>query len=1670
MGDGLEPIEMIPEEARPEKPAIDETSGLPMLSRRSLLGGLAATTLAASGMMLLPKARGGVLFAGFNPLGAEKAYASSIWTGSFSFTVVGSDEVGIQVVDVSGLTDYDDESEKKAPPVKNATVTLASLSNDSVVSGQTDDEGKVILSIRDIAPTTDPEDGVFRANAVLSVTTEKARVKMRDFSTGRVCLEGATGLVVGAHKTDDTDVYMERCTFDDWDIHYSKLTFLRSNENTLGDHTFAVRVKGTTDNVKVSLVILDAATKSKTVVKEKTTTAKLNSKSGLVEGKIQGHFLQTGHADCISVDDAIARITLTVGGKSYTTDIELLVEDTPVDSEKVSGPIIPFTSRADTLFNFTASGDWPCFNKLSFSALGPFPAVQVSATPYGGIIGFGTDFNMMDDKGHFSKDSWKKDHKGNIAQRYKNMQDRKVQQYNDRKNAGKEVEMYDLGNPNPQAATRKSPFLKNCEVNIIARLALMYKYAGFEGQGDKRKTKFEGGGTVELGLSANGTLTLEFMAGPVPMYLSGTLGASLLAGFTVVSHYRQLANTKELDCTDMAWSVDDSLAILVKFLLNISLGVGYKGLVSLSFDATFTFPFYFGFLEKGGGDKTDPHITIGVTILLEIVLQAGLFKLSGQIYSYDKSTWYNNWGNDSAALTGEDAWGGIEPRFRLTHPGESTPRHTLVFGDDGRLLNTSADPFTLMAPTTDAMMEGSHEADARAAGGNGAGALTGEEFAALEERHIASFKPALNQTGVFKREANAVDGAPDEATTVFVGQMPKAVVRENGDVETELVPCEGANAFFFGERPDVAVASGPAVSGVAAGGASSGSGTLVAGTIAALPGESFEGDPLLGFALGATREFDYTPVAGKTTGTSCDPVGVAGIAAHDGVVPNVNAVIYKNVHSDPRQRVVTIGGVPHLFRVMTVKYPTANNGCYCRSRVVASKYDSGSRTWGEPKVLEYNTGNRDLPRVDIYDYEFDIAVRTGDKKWTQEGEACLIVTGGLRPSGDGTTFHEAVSNSTVAVLVIDKDLEVLQCIVRGVKDSSASGLAFGDDAAESMICSPCIVDGFAPNGASGSLAFAFLRRSAGSAAGLTTSAAKVTFCVGHCYVRDGYLSFPSVFKEAEGVALASDVYGMKAVAGNAVKGKYDSLLTLVINHQQGYDVCTATIPPGQDFSKLQITHCIQSSDKLPEIQPWPHHGTFLFVKERPAVEDAPDPDFHLYQGTFEVGKTGQTAFGAQQVDLAGLKGASFCVSPSGEFVFYYESYRDKPDSNPEADVTSSNVTGTGDDTVRHIMASRLIDGKFCEDFPFCEIDQPIDHIEVLNLEGDASSFIATEITDADNSLADMRYIGVPNVLAAEIESFVQTDPFVCAGHPCPFQMDVRNHGNLIIGGFDVQMLDPEQGGTVVDTAHVGEIEPDKISPTAANMGWGHTSTDTPQLTAEEKQGFLMPGKKMSYGVSFNIPEDWEGKKTVLLRISNAWTPGMRVAGLAGPGAAGAAGFTEERGGLVVRAVNEGVHFFHQGAEGGVSLVDSRQGEGSVYDPAETVSGGKPDPDKPVKPDPDDPVKPDPKPGEPDPKPGEPDSGNPGYPGSGNPVSSGSETGSSDSDNPSASKSDAAEVTSDANPLAGDAGGSEPSAKKDDDLWLAGPLALALAGAGALAAGYSARRTRIEREAREDDGE
>lgn len=1555
------------------------------MSRRGFLRG-AATVVTMGFLELLPRVEGGYLTPVYDALGTSTALALE-GSSSFTITVVGKGEVGFHVVDVSTK-----DSSGNYAPVYQATVTVTSRFNNKRVSGKTDKEGNVILSIESLCPArVAGSTNDYQCNASISVTTgTDSRPRMRDFSAGLVSLEGASGVVIGTHKLDSNDFYVERFTFDDWDVHYTKNSFLRSKMNT-SDHAIDIRVAGVTGNVTGTLTVFDAKEGTK-LLGPFPANATYDASTTYASARVTGKFLESGHSQCFIKDSVILQYDYSYGGKTKTDKIEMSIEDTPMDKAVV--PFYPLPFDADSIFSFSASGDWPCFNGLSFSLLDPGFPLTVSFTPITLIVGIGLDASMVNDKGKLSATAWMNEPHLNAIRRLKNTSnsmDYRMRLREKNKAAVEEDE---------NTSKQNKHILGNFDLTIIARIVACIQWSGLKSDPDYGYKKlFDGKGNFEVGLSLSGGFTVSGTVGPVPMFFSLTAGvAATFAGMLDIA--KEIAeSTRELALKDANVNLSGAVSLNFKFFLTVSGGVGYSGLCTLGISATVTIPIYFGWKEKKTSGQSDPHIAIGVTFLLEVVFQCLLFKVSGQIWSYAKNPWFDNWKKGDGALdeasVGDDAWiaAGVEPRFLLDHEGEL--RHSFIAANDGTLLRGSDDPFADMIPVTNDQMHGAREADATK--------VASDEESLDAASEMARFV-AVETDGMEKVFFRA-----DDNTYVYVDKAPCVVMGEDGSVVTELVDCPGTNTFRFVDEPLAAQAEDvelddqegptedfqaqdaptdeagaqavltedleaqatvaevpeawtdesddPDWSGVAAAVIPNADITdglpaveltadeapmdeismdmLPADELPAdeLPADEplteeapeykvsedeaealraqsdedapFAGDPFLGFALPAGEEYSYQYIEGKTTGNYCGIAGIADIAEHDGVTPSVDVVIYDEVFSDPRQRVVSIEGVPHLFRIVTISYPTATGEPRCRSRVVASRFDLASRTWGQPMVIEYGSGDKDLPRLDIFDYDFDIVARPASALWTKGASACLVVTGGLRPNGDNTSVYDAFAAPTVSVVILDQSLRVMHCSVKRVDTS-----LYPDGNKHTILC-PRIADGFAYGSLSGAIAYAFLHRSATEANLLMSSAASVSFGVGYCYIRDGYFNLSANLKDE--VTLPSTVTDIEVVAGGSLEKSYDSLLTLLFNRSDGFDVCSAMLPEHKGFDSVVIKHNVSSDDPLPEIKPWYYHGSFLFVKERPATENGQEKDFYLYEGTFDPTSDGQKSLTPRRVDKAGIKSGRFSVSPSGSYLFYYETFRGNPGDDIDPDTGEHTPTY---DEVYRIMASRYVDGTFCEDFPFCELNHPVDHFAIMDITQDASTFLATQITDASKSLASLRYIAVPLSLSAEVEAMTQKEDFVYAGKKCPFQVDVRNHGNLIIEGFDLELLD--SAGAVIDTVEIGKIDPDNIYLTASSTSWaenlmGASDPETPlRLSAEEEQGLLMPGKLVKYEVEFNIPENWSGEKTVRVRVANARTPDLEA-------------MSED--GNVVR-------HFHEGVDSSI-LLHGASAEALLYDPEES---------------------------------------------------------------------------------------------------------------------------------------
>ena len=1156
---------------------------------------------------------------------------------------------------------------------------------------------------------------------------------------------------------------------------------------------------------------------------------------------------------------------------------------------------------------------------------------------------------------------------------------------------------------------RREPLFKNIELNAGFEGYLTLDWEGMVQDPEKGYLvkHFDGKLLVGVGFGVKGVIVQQVFIGGFPFYLSFsiefTMQASIQGAASLITE--QTIVNLPLNQTHFDY---DIAAPVFNFALvgNLTIGAGVKDICSLGISGTGTLQLYVACLSrKMIADGRDcPHVVLGGKFVAEVFFQALVLKVSKTVYNVEDKRLYDSWPDSpSQTLYGEEAFGEYEPVFRLRQPDGSL-RHTMIYnvGQDGTATLIAGndgsiyDNMQIVTEKDDLVKTVEVEGNTD---GVGIPLVTAADLE--REQVLVDKSPAFvrQDDGSYKIEIVDSQGSvtivvpDDEGESLESQAEPQDTGQETQDTETqeqadvaqdvsevagvagteEVAAAEGDQATGQEGLEAMAVAAvpGEVLQETVDGGAELGAAEVTEPAAAPEPepeapsgleaqaepepapesapepepvsapdillGESYWKNPGLGFAEPVFEECTYTPVENPehpTQSYTLPPSDVAGFAENGGIKPTLDVIINNGVFSDPRQRVVTIGDTPYLFRILTVKLQTPD-GMVLRSRLSASRYNTSAKAWDTPKVINFTSDTGDLSRYMIFDYAFDLVVRPSNATWYKGSTIGIVMTGGMRPYGDDQEhLYDIFASPVVMVVFLDANLNV---VTRHVRRADAY---LGTDSYHMVHC-PHIVDRFTPDGSSGVFAFTFVSRNASSPELLMTDSAKVGYTVGTC------ASLPNMksFDVATGVMqeLEPSVHEVKMVVGTAVSGFCQQSVSLLAIYPLGYDVYTAYIGENEAFSNIHYVNNITNrSDSLPNLVAWPGHSAFLYT--RPAVEGN-DPNPHLYAGTFNLAASGASTFTEEQVDLAGFKGNAFGVSSSGNYVFFYETHDGW--AGDEIDADSGKSTGSTTKIIHRIKAAKYVGGKFCEDFVFCELSHRVDTLEAMTFNGDANTFIASEVIDAEHSVARMRFISVPHCFASTVESFRTLDDFALAGKPCTFKMTVRNHGNMIIRGFSVDFVDLDDHDNVIATVEVGEIKPDQVMRGLESYDWvnpGQESDDSAYPLSEALQdGALMPGAALTYPVTFPIPEYWGDKKegekhatrNVHLHIHSEWGEDYSLQAM------------EEGGGhRFVESVTNDMHFggpVHGGTDGIVN-VHIAEGKGRFYDPDESwEKNGEDDP-------------------------------------------------------------------------------------------------------------------------------
>ena len=233
---------------------------------------------------------------------------------------------------------------------------------------------------------------------------------------------------------------------------------------------------------------------------------------------------------------------------------------------------------------------------------------------------------------------------------------------------------------------------------------------------------------------------------------------------------------------------------------------------------------------------------------------------------------------------------------------------------------------------------------------------------------------------------------------------------------------------------------------------------------------------------------------------------------------------------------------------------------------------------------------------------------------------------------------------------------------------------------------------------------------------------------------------------------------------------------------------------------------------------------------------------------------------------------SFGIDPTGTLLFYptvrenLKKVNEKTKKEEETaggytyevskdgKLESKPVRGIND---HRIMACRLRNGKFSDPFVFAEVNYDLDDLNVANVSSDSVGFLSTDVVDAQKAHADMYYTTIPFVKCANVIGCEAISTFAYPNTEALFDLTVRNDGNTYISGFTAQLM--EQGSKKVESTKKVTFSAETLTESNYNP------SENGKLKDVEDDFALAPGKTAVYRVGLTIPAGWQGRKKVCVK-------------------------------------------------------------------------------------------------------------------------------------------------------------------------------------------------------------
>ena len=592
--------------------------------------------------------------------------------------------------------------------------------------------------------------------------------------------------------------------------------------------------------------------------------------------------------------------------------------------------------------------------------------------------------------------------------------------------------------------------------------------------------------------------------------------------------------------------------------------------------------------------------------------------------------------------------------------------------------------------------------------------------------------------------------------------------------------------------------------------------------------------------------------------------GIAGLGAAGGLRPSSDKKLSSNVFGDPRAKVVsfTLGKdtYTYLFRIGTSRVrafkkldPRKFTGSLeTRTRVIATSLEGGNKgaTYTFDVYCDPRKPRSNFERWDYYDYDFDLEFIPGSNVI-----AMVLICGKRDASagqGKNVTLDGVMSETAFVFLKLraehiigGRSRYVQNWFVRTAQD------VFGDGAQNKVHS----ISNIQCHLKDQSMLVTYLDRCVdkGKTRELVASN-DVEVKLGIMFVDFLARKTQDAVKiakwndiSAKVGALGKDVYEMDVsplVAGQHTimlrGGDTVQFLLMRVNAKSG------TIA---GIEKTKNTYTFDKSNPVvsmpPRLIPWPKHDAFLCSHEG-----------KLQKAEWKGGELTYTPVGPTNYGIQ-----AFGISSQGNLIFWPQSR----DGDQVKDVDNNGEVKTSNEKLCQIMACRVWGADhFSDPFVIADLPHDADQLSVVGVQGSALDLLITEVAKTAKAKKDKsgEYLEyganlwrtrIPHVKSVTALGAEAPNPRVAPGSEAPFDVTVRNDGNMFLSGCTIAMfLDGQEVSSKELT-----FSKDSLRESTFNESDGKGN-----LQGVESDYALAPGKTQVHRVSIAIPADWHGEKKV----------------------------------------------------------------------------------------------------------------------------------------------------------------------------------------------------------------